>query len=149
MNCAPAALAMVARGDPHAMIDGKPVGHYPDAALINRIGEHAQTNFQGTAPNALIDTAEEMGFQTASRVGGLDTDFYDQVLQQGGSLIANGAYFIGDELAGHFVAVTGKTQEGKYVVNDPLQGRLEWTPAQLNLFLRANQINGGVSIACL
>lgn len=149
MNCAPAALAMVARGNPNAMLDGKPVGHYPDAALVNRIGEHANTNVQGTAPNALIDTAEEMGFQTSTKMGGLNSNFYDQALQQGGSIIANGAYYIGDELAGHFVTVTAKAQDGNYVVNDPLQGRLEWTPNQLDLFLRANPSNGGVSIACV
>jgi hypothetical protein len=148
MNCAPAALAMIALGNPNAVLDGKLVSHYPEAALINRIGEHAQTDAQGTAPNALIDTAEAMGFQTSAKLGGLNTDFYDQTLQQGGSIIANGAYYIGEELAGHFVAVTGKTANGNYVVNDPLQGRLEWTPRQLDLFLRSNPTNGGVSIGC-
>ena len=77
-----------------------------------------------------------MGLQTSTHQGGLNTNFYDQALQQGGSVIANGAYYFGDELAGHFVTVSAKTQDGNYVVNDPMQGRLEWTPNQLDLFLR-------------
>jgi len=146
MNCAPAALAMIAREHPDMMLNGNPVGAYTDAQLINAIGQHAQTNFQGTSPNGLIAAAEDMGFQTAARQGGYNANFIDGVLAQGGSVVANGAYFIDDQLAGHFVTVAAKNQDGTYTVNDPLQGRVTWTADELNRFLLANPNNHGVSI---
>jgi hypothetical protein len=145
MNCAPAALAMIALGK-GATLDGKPVSQFSEASLINRIGDYAQTDKDGTTPNGVINAAQEMGFQTDALQGGLNRSFYDQVLGQGGSVIANGGYYIGDQLAGHFVTIAGKTEGGKYVVNDPLQGRVEWSPYELNSFLKGNPNNGGISI---
>jgi uncharacterized protein (DUF39 family) len=79
-------------------------------------------------------------------MGGFNQSFFDTTLAQGGSVAVNGAYFIGDQLAGHFVTVAAKTQDGNYVVNDPLQGRVVWTADDLNRFLLSNPVNGGVSI---
>jgi hypothetical protein len=146
MNCAPAALAMIARAHPDMMLDGIPVGQLSDAELVSAIGRHSDTNNQGTAPNSLVNAAEDMGFLTSGYRGGFDSNYYDSVLAQGGSVIANGAYYIGDQLAGHFVTVAAKNYDGTYVVNDPLQGRVVWTADELNRFLRANPHNGGVSI---
>ena len=146
MNCAPAALAMIARTHPGAMLNGQPVGALSDAQLISAIGQHADTNKQGTSPNGLIAAAEDMGFQTSAHQGGYNANYIDNVLAQGGSVIANGAYFIDDQLAGHFVTVAARNQDGSYVVNDPLQGRVNWTADELNRFLLANPHNGGVSI---
>jgi len=146
MNCAPAALAMIARSHPNATLNGNPVGAYSDAQLINAIGQHAGTNDQGTSPNGLIAAAEDMGLQTSVHQGGYNANYIDGVLAQGGSVVANGAYFIDDQLAGHFVTVAAKNQDGSYVINDPLQGRVTWTADELNRFLRANPHNGGVSI---
>lgn len=146
MNCAPAALAMIARGHPGATLDGNPVGAMTDAQLISAIGKHADTNAQGTSPNGLISAAQDMGLQTTAREGGFDANFVDNVLAQGGNVVANGAYFIDNQLAGHFVTVAAKNQDGTYTVNDPLQGRVTWTADELNRFLMANPHNGGVSI---
>jgi len=146
MNCAPAALAMIARDHPDATLNGQPVGALTDAQLISAIGQHADTNKQGTSPNGLIAAAQDMGFQTSAHQGGYNANYIDNVLAQGGSVIANGAYFIDDQLAGHFVTVAAKNQDGTYTINDPLQGRVTWTADELNRFLLANPHNGGVSI---
>jgi len=147
MNCGPAAMAMVARGIPGGMLDGKPVAQMSDAELINRLGAHGQTNAEGTSPNGVIAMAEQMGMATSSRMGGFDAAYYDSVLAQGGTVVANGARDIEGQLAGHFVVVTAKTADGNYLVNDPWSGRTEtYTPAQLDAFLLANPVNGGVSI---
>ena len=146
MNCAPAALAMIARDHPGAMLNGQHVGALTDAQLISAIGQHANTNAEGTSPNGLIAAAEDMGFQTSAQQGGYDANFIDGVLAKGGSVVANGAYYIDDQLAGHFVTVAARNQDGSYVINDPLQGRVTWTADELNRFLRANPHNGGVSI---
>ena len=147
MNCAPAAMAMIARSIPGLTLDGHPVSQIPDAALINRLGKHGQTDAQGTSPNGVIAMAEQLGLSTSARRGGLDTNYVDSILAQGGSVVANGAYNINGEVAGHFVTVSSKTQDGNYLVNDPLLGRsVVYTPAELDAFLRRNPVNGGVSI---
>jgi len=147
LNCAPTAMAMVARGIPGGMLDGKPIAQMSDAELINRLGAHGQTDGGGTSPNGVIAMAEDLGLTTSTRGGGFDPAFYDSVLAQGGSVIANGARDIDGQLAGHFVTVTARTADGNYLVNDPWSGRTEtYTPAQLNAFLLSNPTNGGVSI---
>jgi len=147
MNCAPAAMAMIARSIPGLTLDGHPVSQIPDAALINRLGKHGQTDAQGTSPNGVIAMAEQLGLSTSARRGGLDTNYVDSILAQGGSVVANGAYNINGELAGHFVTVSARTPDGNYLVNDPLLGRsVVYTPAELDAFLRRNPVNGGVSI---
>ena len=147
MNCAPAAMAMIARSIPGLTLDGHPVSQIPDAALINRLGKHGQTDQNGTSPNGVIAMAEQLGLSTSARRGGLDTNYVDSILAQGGSVVANGAYNINGELAGHFVTVSARTPDGNYLVNDPLLGRtVVYTPADLDAFLRRNPVNGGVSI---
>ncbi len=147
MNCAPAAMAMVARGRHGGMLDGKAVGHMSDAELINRLGKHGQTDRLGTSPNGVVAMAEELGMTTSTRQGGFDQAYFDSILAKGGSVVANGAYPINGEMAGHFMTVTAKTQDGNYLVNDPLLGQtVTYTPAQLDQFLRNNPVYGGVSI---
>ncbi|HVE85656.1 MAG TPA: hypothetical protein VND93_22535 [Myxococcales bacterium] len=151
MNCAPTAVAMVARGLHGATLDGIPVSAMSDAELINRLGAHGQTDINGTSPNGVIAMAEDLGMATKTWGGGFNQIQTDAVLGAGGSVIANGGYVGPDgNPFGHFVTLTAKTQEGSYLVNDPLIGQtLVWTPAQLNAFLKGNPANGGVSIGVL
>jgi hypothetical protein len=150
MNCGPAAMAMISRGQMNRMLDGKPVKGMTDSELIMRLGAHGQTDAEGTSPNGIVAMGEALGMQTSSRQGGLDTQYYDSVLAQGGSVVANGALERDGQLFGHYVTVSGKDAQGLYVVNDPWTNKtFHWSASQLDAFLRSNPVNGGWSIGVI
>ncbi|HEY8209399.1 MAG TPA: papain-like cysteine protease family protein [Myxococcaceae bacterium] len=149
MNCGPTSMAMIARSDPDATINGIPVSSMTDAQLVMALGRVGDTDrSSGTSPNGEIAMAEAMGYQTASAPGGLHPVFINATLAAGGSVIVNGAVPIDGEIAGHYMVVTGKDTQGNYVVNDPWTGQtLTMTPEALDDYLKANPVNGGWSIA--
>jgi hypothetical protein len=149
MNCGPTSMAMIARADPNAEINGIPVSKMTDAQLVMALGLTGGTSRSGgTSPNGEIEMAEALGYQTASAHGGFHPTFTDATLAAGGSVIVNGAVPIEGEIAGHYMVVTAKDTQGNYVVNDPWTGKtLTMTPEALDDYLKANPVNGGWSIA--
>ncbi len=148
MNCGPTSMAMIARSDPDATINGIPVSSMTDAQLVMALGRTGDTSNSGTSPNGEIEMAEALGYQTASAYGGFHPNLADATLAAGGSVIVNGAVPIDGEIAGHYMVVTGKDTQGDYVVNDPWTGKtLTMTPEALDDYLKANPVNGGCSIA--
>lgn len=147
-NCGPTSMAMIARADPNATIDGVPVSSMTDAQLVMALGMTGGTGRTGTSPNGEIAMADALGYQTASALGGFHQTFVDATLAAGGSVIVNGAIPVDGQLSGHYMVVSGKDAQGNYAVNDPWTGEtLTMTPGALDEFLTSNPVNGGWSIA--
>ena len=148
MNCGPTSMAMIARGDPDAAINGVPVSQMSDTQLVMALGLAGDTSRSGTSPNGEIAMAEALGYNTASARGGFHPVFVDATLAAGGSVIVNGAIPIDGEISGHYMVVSGKDAQGNYIVNDPWTGQtLTMTPEALDEYLTSNPVNGGWSIA--
>lgn len=147
-NCGPTSMAMIARADPSATIDGVPVSSMTDEQLVMALGMAGGTGRSGTSPNGEIAMADALGYQTASALGGFHQGFVDATLAAGGSVIVNGAIPVDGQLSGHYMVVSGKDAQGDYAVNDPWTGEtLTMTPGALDEFLTSNPVNGGWSIA--
>jgi len=78
----------------------------------------------------------------------LDGEWLDRQLAAGKSVIANGRLDDGDQSFDHFMTVVGRTDNGKYVINDPWTNRqLEYSNGQLKHFLQGNSVHGGAMMA--
>lgn len=149
-NCGPASVAMLSRGQMNRFLDGKPVQGMSDAELIMRLGAHGQTDAEGTSPNGIVAMGEALNMQTSSLQGGFNQEYYDSVLAQGGSVVANGALERDGELFGHYVTVSAKTDDGRYMVNDPWNNETVFmSAAQLDTYLKSNPVNGGWSVGLI
>jgi hypothetical protein len=181
-NCGPASLAQIARGksmqDPNYSLTykddkGQPVtkkvADMTNEELVTTLGKIAQTDKEGTSPNGIIDAAAAMGldvdqsevkfdsnYDPALKNGGnsFDQAWLDKQLEQGKSVVVNGAFQVQNpktgefELSGHYATVAGKNKDGTYAVVDPWDGQVKnLTAAELERFMEANEVNGGVMLA--
>ncbi|HVE84569.1 MAG TPA: papain-like cysteine protease family protein [Myxococcales bacterium] len=148
VNCGPTCMAMIARGDPDATLNGVPVSQMSDTQLVMALSLEGGTDRGGTSPNGEIAMAESLGYHTASATGGLHPAFVDATLAAGGSVIVNGGMPLEGDLSGHYMVVTGMDTHGDYIANDPWTGEtVTMTPEALDAYLQANPVNGGWSIA--
>lgn len=148
VNCGPTCMAMIAREDPDATINGVPVSQMSDTQLVMALSVAGGTDRGGTSPNGEIAMAEALGYHTASATGGLHPAFVDATLAAGGSVIVNGGMPLEGDITGHYMVVTGMDTHGDYVANDPWTGEtVTMTPEAMDAYLQANPVNGGWSIA--
>lgn len=147
----------------------KKVADMSNEELVTTLGKIAQTDAEGSSPNGIIDAAAAMGldvdqsevkfdqnFDPKARNNGssFDQGWLDNQLAAGKSVVANGAFMVENpktgeqELSGHYVTVAGKNADGTYAVVDPWDGKAKnMTAAQLERFIEANDVNGGVMLA--
>lgn len=121
-NCAPTALAEIARGralqDPNYSISYKDdagnmqsarVADLNNEQLVSVLGRTADTNDQGTSPNGVIDAATSMGepvtddevhydksWKKGQPSNSFDQNWLDQKLADGEKVVVNGAYQVKD-----------------------------------------------------
>jgi hypothetical protein len=118
-NCAPAVVAMVARGW------GKE-GQLSDAQLINTLGKGLVTS-QGTTPEGVAQMLGRVGVPLAGEAlaGQYSDAALQQHLQQGNTLIAQVG--VHDRATGqdsaHYVLIQKATADGNYVVSDPMANK--------------------------
>jgi hypothetical protein len=129
-NCAPTALAEIARGkaleDPNYSITFKDengveqtqrVANMTNEQLVTALGQTAKTDNLGTSPNGVIDAAHAMGFDVTNEEvlfdpafeagkpsNSFNQDWLDDKLANGEKVVVNGAYDATDE-KGRDVAV--------------------------------------------
>jgi hypothetical protein len=143
-NCAPAVVAMLARGH------GK-LGDLNDAQLIQRLGQDIVTQ-KGTDPQGVARMLERADVPLAGDA--LAANYSDadvkQHLNQGHMLIAQVRTtdrHARDQGSAHYVLIQGMTQRGNYIVSDPLANKTYVaSPEQLkNAVLKAPP-DGGMLI---
>jgi hypothetical protein len=122
-NCAPTAMAEIARG--HALQDPnysltfkdatgteqtKRVADMSNEELVSALGQVGDTNDQGTSPNGVIDMANTLGepvtegevkfdknFEKGKPSNSFDQNWLDQKLGDGEKVVVNGAYEAKDD----------------------------------------------------
>jgi hypothetical protein len=142
-NCGPAAVAMVARGW------GKK-SHLNDAQLITHLAKGNVTQ-EGTTPQGIASMLERANVPIAGKAhaGRFDNGYVKDHLKKGHTLIAQVA--ITDKKTGerspHYVVVRKMTEDGKYVVSDPLKKKSSIVTAeQLGRAVNRAPPDGGVLI---
>ncbi len=148
-NCGPTTLAMIARGFGLG-------GGQSDGALINQLARSIGMGAEGTGWTGIEQMAAGLGLEAQTKPG-TDVSWIRQQLEAGQLVAANGDRAVtlaceqpphrsGHATGGHWIAVTGLTPEGNFLVRDPSTTCRELTPAQLQQFLGANS-NGGFATA--
>jgi hypothetical protein len=135
-----------------------------DAQLILEMGGIVGTHItNGTGAYVLQQGLDGMdGFQAELAGPGADTAWIRQRLQSGDQVLANGNYYTmaphenwgqynaNPGAGGHYVAVVGLDDEGRFLVHDPAWDNggapIALTDAQLATFINANT-NGGFQVA--
>jgi len=142
-NCGPAAVAMVARGW------GKK-NHLSDAQLITHLARGNVTP-EGTSPQGIASMMERANVPLAGKAlaGRFDNGAVKDHLKKGHMLIAQVG--ITDKKTGevspHYVVVRKMTEDGKYVVSDPLKKKSSVvSPEQLAKAVNRAPPDGGVLI---
>ncbi|HEX8706304.1 MAG TPA: C39 family peptidase [Myxococcaceae bacterium] len=135
-NCGPTSAAMVARALGYG--EGK-----TDAQLIKEFMRVGGTTGSGTTPGGVADMVRQMGSEATVKLTPTDLSALDAALAEGKMVIANGDYNVtgvdgrnGAAMSGHFCLVTGKDEQGNYLINDPWNGeKVKFSPeAMLNYF---------------
>lgn len=148
-NCGPTSMAMIARSMGYG-------ADLSDAQLINQLGQMGGTTSDGTGVNGIVAMANGIGQNAEMRGPGPNTDWIAQQLKAGKQVVANGDYFaMGDHnrdkigQGGHFVAVVGLDEQGRFLVNDPADSGISpraFSASELSSFIGANT-NGGYQVA--
>lgn len=142
-NCAPAVVAMLARGA------GK-LNNLSDAQLINQLGKDIVTQ-KGADPEGVARMLSRIDMPPAGEA--LGANYKDaelkQHLNQGHMVIAQ--VRTTDPRAGkdsaHYVLIQGMTQSGNYIVSDPLKDKpYSVTPKQLQEAVLKAPPDGGMLI---
>ncbi|KFE70520.1 C39 family peptidase [Hyalangium minutum] len=143
-NCAPAVVAMLARGH------GK-LGDLNDAQLIQALGQDIVTE-KGTDPQGVAQMLERADVPLAGDALGANYSDADvkQHLSQGHMLIAQVRTTdrdAKDKGNAHYVLIQGMTPRGNYIVNDPLANRTYVaSPEQLKKAVTKAPPDGGMLI---
>ncbi|MDY7230957.1 C39 family peptidase [Hyalangium rubrum] len=142
-NCAPAVVAMVARGW------GR-MGHLNDAELIQKLGKGIVTD-KGTDADGLTRMLARVDVPPAGEA--LGANYSDKALRehlsQGHKLIAQVQSFDPKTRQGsaHYVLVQRVNSQGNYVISDPLSNKTSVvTPRQLQEAVRKAPPDGGMLI---
>jgi hypothetical protein len=135
-NCGPTSAAMVGRA--LGFGEGK-----TDAQLVKELMRVGGTTAAGSSPAGVAAMIRHMGVDATVKNSPRDLAALDAALAEGKMVIANGDYHAtgvpgrnGGDMSGHFCLVTGKDDQGNYLVNDPWGGdKLKFSPqAMLNYF---------------
>jgi len=145
VNCGPAVLAMAARKIGFG-------NELDDAALIEKLAGIGGTKpGTGTSMNGIVAMARAIGLpvdQTEAKFPGFDQKWLDAQLDQGKSVVANGALQTEEGPSGHFILVTGRGENGTYEINDPWnEANTELSAEQLGAFLQRNPVHHGAAVA--
>jgi hypothetical protein len=149
-NCGPTTLAMIAKG--FGMGEGM-----SDGALVNELASSIGMGSEGVGYAGMQAMGEHLGLTSEANAGS-DVEWIRQQLEAGNLVAANGdrsvtleneqpPYASGTAGGGHWIAVTGMTPEGNFIVKDPSTTCRELTPDELSRFLAANEAHGGYSVA--
>ena len=165
-NCGPAVIAMVARslGPDATMTDSagqlRKIADMDDATLVSELGkisgttQQNGTSFKGmrAAAAAIGEPADasELWWSKNGEAKPLGDDFVDSGLKAGKPIVINGAIDLpgtGSKPLDHYLLITGKTQGGDYIVNDPWTAKQHiMSKADLKEFLIDNSVHDGVAI---
>lgn len=142
-NCAPAVVAMLARGA------GKQ-SELTDAQLINQLGQGLVTE-NGTTPQSLAIMLGRAGvpIEGKAMAGEYSDDAVKQHLQQGHKLIAQVALTDADQknASGHYVLIRDVNAQGNYVISDPMSSEVSVvTPEQLRGAVNRAPPDGGLLV---
>lgn len=142
-NCAPAVVAMLARG--HGKMDD-----LNDAQLVQQLGQGIVTR-EGTTPEGVAQMMARADVPLAGDAlgaGYTEKDVQDH-LSQGHKLIAQvrSSNPQGEADSAHYVVVEGMTRDGNYVISDPLADKPYLvTPEQLKEAVLKAPPDGGMLI---
>ncbi|RKG67086.1 LysM peptidoglycan-binding domain-containing protein [Corallococcus sp. CA054B] len=148
-NCGPTTMAMI--------LKGYGIGtEMSDGAFINQLGQGVGITSAGVGYSDIQRMAANNGL-TSEVNPGTDVGWIEQQLASGNLVAVNGEsnvmlqnesppFTSGSFSGGHWIAVTGMTAEGNFIVHDPSSTVTELTPAELQRFLGEHQY-GGYSVA--
>jgi hypothetical protein len=142
-NCAPAVVAMLARGA------GKQ-SELSDAQLINQLGQGLVTA-NGTTPQSLAVMLGRAGvpIEGKAMAGEYSDDAVKNHLQQGHKLIAQVALTDADQknASAHYVLIRDVNSQGNYVISDPMSSEVSVvTPEQLRGAVNRAPPDGGLLV---
>jgi hypothetical protein len=148
-NCGPTTMAMIAKG--FGLGQGT-----SDGAMVNQLANSIGMGSEGVGYTGMQAMGEQLGLSSEVNAGS-DVDWIRQQLEQGNMVAANGdrsvtlqnedtPYASGSMGGGHWIAVTGMTPEGNFIVKDPSTTCRELTPDELSRFLATND-HGGYSVS--
>ncbi|WP_375757908.1 C39 family peptidase [Corallococcus exercitus] len=148
-NCGPTTMAMILKG--YGLGTGM-----SDGAFINQLGQGVGITSAGVGYADIQRMAANNGL-TSEVNPGTDVGWIEEQLASGNLVAVNGeshvmlqnespAFTSGNFSGGHWIAVTGMTPEGNFIVHDPSSTVTELTPAELQRFLGEHQY-GGYSVA--
>ncbi|MBN8472121.1 C39 family peptidase [Corallococcus exiguus] len=148
-NCGPTTMAMI--------LQGFGIGtELSDGAFINQLGQGVGITSAGVGYTDIQRMAANNGL-TSEVNPGTDVGWIEDQLASGNLVAVNGESHVmlqnesppftsGSFSGGHWIAVTGMTPEGNFIVHDPSSTVTEMTPAELQRFLGEHQY-GGYSVA--
>ncbi|WP_228556990.1 C39 family peptidase, partial [Myxococcus sp. AB025B] len=144
-NCGPTTMAMILKGYGFG-------GGLSDGAFINQLANSIGMGAEGTGYVGIEQMATNMGLTSETHAGS-DVSWIQQQLAAGNLVAVNGEssvmlaneqppYASGNFSGGHWIAVTGMTPEGNFIVHDPSSTCRELTPEQLSRFLAEHHAGG-------
>ncbi|WP_174461882.1 C39 family peptidase [Myxococcus sp. CA056] len=144
-NCGPTTLAMILKG--YGLGEG-----LSDGAFINQLANSIGMGAEGTGYVGIEQMAANQGLTSETHAGS-DTAWIQQQLEAGNLVAVNGESSVmlaneqppnasGTFSGGHWIAVTGMTPEGNFIVHDPSSTCRELTPDQLSRFLAEHHAGG-------
>ncbi|SEU30230.1 LysM domain-containing protein [Myxococcus fulvus] len=144
-NCGPTTLAMILQGYGFG-------GGLSDGAFINQLANSIGMGAEGTGYVGIEQMAANMGLTSETHAGS-DVRWIQQQLAAGNLVAVNGESSVmlaneqppnasGNFSGGHWIAVTGMTPEGNFIVHDPSSTCRELTPEQLSRFLAEHHAGG-------
>ncbi|MFB1482494.1 C39 family peptidase [Corallococcus sp. RDP092CA] len=148
-NCGPTTMAMI--------LKGYGIGtDLSDGAFINQLGQGVGITSAGVGYADIQQMAANNGLSSEVNAG-TDVGWIQQQLAAGNLVAVNGESHVmlqnesppftsGSFSGGHWIAVTGMTPEGNFIVHDPSSTVTELTPSELQRFLGEHQY-GGFSVA--
>ena len=149
-NCGPTTMAMI--------LKGFGIGtELSDGAFIHQLGVGVGITSAGVGYSDIQQMATNNGL-TSEHHAGSDVAWIQQQLESGNLVAVNGesnvmlqneepAFASGSFSGGHWIAVTGMTPEGNFIVHDPSSTVTELTPAELQRFLAEHAGDDGHSVA--
>ncbi len=145
-NCGPTSVAMIARAFGYRK-------DLSDAKLINHLGKIGHTTGAGTGVNGISAMGQAMGLRAQVKGPGAHVDWIRSELRAGRMVVANGDYHAmaphknNAKTSGHYVLVYGLDDNGRFLVHDPADRRVQSVSAtELATFIKSNP-NGGWQIS--
>ncbi|MFY2557106.1 C39 family peptidase [Corallococcus terminator] len=144
-NCGPTTMAMILKG--YGLGEGM-----SDGAFINQLANSIGMGGEGTGYVGIEQMAANQGLTAETRAGS-DTAWIQQQLEAGNLVAVNGESSVmlaneqppnasGNFSGGHWIAVTGMTPEGNFIVHDPSSTCRVLSPEQLSRFLAEHHAGG-------